>query len=207
MVISPNGNEDWGINSSQTITWSETIDDTDVSITLYKGGVLDSTTPTIVAGSASGTDNNNDGSYTWSVPSTQTLGTDYKIKICGATSTTSCDESNYNFSIVSPITVTSPNGGEEWSADSSYTITWSEDITDTYVSIKLYKNGAFDSNIDTSELNDGSYTWNISSSQAVASDYTVKICGTTNTSTCDESNSNFSISSDTEATTIFPQFL
>ena len=44
-----------------------------------------------------GSDNN--GFYSWDIPVAQTVGTDYKIKICGMSSTTICTESPSYFTI------------------------------------------------------------------------------------------------------------
>ncbi len=75
-VISPNGGENWQAGSSQTIKWSYTGNPgSDVEIELLKSGVVDTVIiPSTPIGS------NGSGSHTWTIPSTQTPGTDYQQK-------------------------------------------------------------------------------------------------------------------------------
>lgn len=99
-IISPNGGEAWLPGSVQIITWisTGTTLGPNVKIELWKGGILNQqivfSTP-------------NTGSYTWTVPTTLTLDTNYKIRIMGCTLdpiTSKCtaypaDMSNSNFTI------------------------------------------------------------------------------------------------------------
>ncbi len=76
-----------------------------MKIELLKAGVVNRVITTSTA---------NDGNYDWTIPSTQTLGTDYKIRITSTTYPEITDSSNANFAITTAeeLTVTSPNGGE-----------------------------------------------------------------------------------------------
>ncbi len=91
------------------------------------------------------------------------------------------------------ITVTSPNGGQNWAAGSSQTITWSS--TETVGNVKIEystNNGNSWSTIVASTSNDGTYSWtvpDVSSSQCL-----VRISETDGTPT-DTSDSVFSITS------------
>jgi len=158
---------------------------------LYKGGYYDST---IVSSTS------NDGSYSWSILSSQTAGTDYKIKITSMSDTSVYDWSNEYFSIISAetptITVTSPNGDESWQQGTTHTISWSStgDVG-SYVKIELYKGGTFDTTITSSTSNDGSYSWGILSSQTPGADHKVKITSTSDSNIYDYSDSYFSITS------------
>jgi len=91
------------------------------------------------------------------------------------------------------ITVTSPNGGENWQGGANHTITWTSSGTVGNVKIDFSSdNGSTWSTIITSTANDGTYTWtvpNVSSSQCL-----VRI-EETDGSPSDTSNSVFSISS------------
>ena len=62
------------------------------------------------------------------------------------------------------LTVTSPNGGEEWANGSSHNITWNHSGTPlTNVKLELStNNGSSYSTIVASTPNDGSYTWTVS---------------------------------------------
>ena len=92
------------------------------------------------------------------------------------------------------ITVTDPNGGETLSSGDTFNITWDSNASSN-VSIKLYVNSSFNSNITTNTSNDGSYYWNIPSSIAQGSNYKIKITSTSNSNVYDYSDGTFSISS------------
>jgi hypothetical protein len=90
-VTSPNGGESWHRGTSQNITWDSVGDvGPDVRIELYKGGSLNLK---IISSTA------NNGSYNWSIPSDQTIDSDYKIKIASASNPALFDESDDYFSI------------------------------------------------------------------------------------------------------------
>jgi len=187
-VTSPNGGENWQRGTSHNISWSSSGNvGSYVKIELYKGGVRNRT----ISSSTS-----NDGSYSWSIPSGQTTGSDYKVKITSTSNSSYYDYSNNNFSITEPpsITVTSPNGGESWQRGTSHNITWSSSgDVGSYVKIELYKGGVRNRTISSSTSNDGSYSWSIPSGQTTGSDYKVKITSTSNSSYYDYSNNNFSM--------------
>ena len=105
----------------------------------------------VPSGSTGGT-----GSYTWPISTTQTPGNDYTIRITSTTNPTYTDVSNSPFSIVTEpplasITVTSPNGGENWQQGSSPLIQWSYtgDVGST-VRIELLKPGVLNQVINAS---------------------------------------------------------
>lgn len=77
-VINPNGGENWarGTTTAKTIKWTKYGQPgTNVKIELYKAGVLNSVISSLTP---------NDGQYSWYIPTSQTIGTDYKIKISSA---------------------------------------------------------------------------------------------------------------------------
>ncbi len=91
-VLSPNGGESWKQGSTHTISWSKTNGTGSyVKIELWKGTMLKNTINSYTA---------NDGSYSWTIPTSQALGTDYKIKV-KSVSTAHADMSNNYFKIVS----------------------------------------------------------------------------------------------------------
>ncbi|MCH7973564.1 MAG: hypothetical protein IH949_06710, partial [Bacteroidetes bacterium] len=180
-VTSPNGGENYRTGSSQTITWTDNISE-DVKIELFKGGVFNST---IIASTPS------DGSHPWTVPEVAD-GSDYTLVITSTTEGTVTDVSDAEFSIFNPvITVTSPNGGENYRTGSSQTITWTDNISED-VKIELFKGGVFNSTIITSTPSDGSHPWTVPV-VADGSDYTLVITSTTTGTVTDVSNANFSI--------------
>lgn len=90
-VISPNGGEKWVRGNVHMITWSSVgSPGAYVKIELMKGGVLNRVISSNTA---------NDGSHSWTIPSTQTAGTDYKIRITSTSYSSISDSSNNNFAI------------------------------------------------------------------------------------------------------------
>jgi len=187
-VTSPNGGQQWVRGTYHSITWTSAGNPgANVKIELLKGGAVNR----VISSSTA-----NDGSYGWTIPSTQTLGTDYKIRITSTTISVCTDSSNSNFAITAgALTVTSPNGGQNWARGSVHSITWtSVGSPGAYVKIELLKGGVVNLVISSSTANDGSYSWTIPSTQTVGTDYKIRITSTSITSITDSSNSNFQIS-------------
>src|SRR4030043_76105 len=91
IVNSPNGGESWQRGTSHNITWDSVGDiGSAVRIELYKGGVLNLK----ITGSAP-----NNGSYDWTIPSDQTIDSDYTVKITSTSNPAFFDDSNDYFSI------------------------------------------------------------------------------------------------------------
>ncbi|MBN1638579.1 MAG: hypothetical protein JW866_06420, partial [Ignavibacteriales bacterium] len=178
----PNGGEVLNKNVLYTITWDDNLSE-NVRIELYKGGVFNST---IINSTPS------NGSYDWTIPIGLTTGTDYRIRITSTTNGTLYDESNADFSIRDAIIITYPNGGEILNKNTSYKITWNDNLSEN-VKIDLYKGGVFDSEIVNSTTSNGSYDWTIPSGVVTGTDYRIRITSTTNGLLYDESNANFTI--------------
>lgn len=102
------------------------------------------------------------------------------------------------------ITVTSPNGGEDWTAGSMHNVTWNyTDDPGTQVKIELLKDGAVNTVISSGTPvgteGAGSYSWTIPGNQAPGSDYTVRVTSTSDSSCTDTSDGNFSITAPSHA--------
>ena len=94
-VVSPNGGESWKRNSTHAIIWSYTGNPGSyVKIELLKGGAVNR-----VITSSTGIGSGGSGSYSWRIPSNQTLGSDYKIRVTSTSNGSYTDTSNNNFSI------------------------------------------------------------------------------------------------------------
>jgi len=92
-VTDPDGGESWQRGTSHDITWDSAGNPgSNVKIELYKGGSFNRT----ITSSTS-----NDGTYNWSIVSSQTVGTDYKVKITSTSNSSYNDYSNSDFSITS----------------------------------------------------------------------------------------------------------
>lgn len=59
------------------------------------------------------------------------------------------------------ITVTSPNGGERWNKDGTYTITWTSERVSGDLRIQLYKDGRNLGRLESNVRNTGRYIWTI----------------------------------------------
>jgi len=92
------------------------------------------------------------------------------------------------------ITVTYPNGNENWNKGESYDITWTNTsgVGDN-VKLELYKYGGLHANIVTTVANTNSYTWVVPSTVDDDYGYKVKISDVSTPSTNDLSDGDFSI--------------
>ena len=95
---------------------------------------------------------------------------------------------------VPEITLTSPNGGEDWELDTTHIITWTSSNTSGNVKIELYDNGVFYNTIIASTTDDETYGWNIPAAYDAGTQYTVKIEDVTDPGTYDDSDANFALS-------------
>lgn len=186
-VVSPNGGENWVIGTTHNIKWSPHNHNTNVKIELFKAGILNRTI------SVSTT---NDGSNSWKIPSTQALGSDYRVKITNLSNMADYDFSDANFAIISPnITVVTPNGGENWARRHAFTIKWDHlGNTGSHVRIELFRGNTLSRRISSNANNDGSYRWTIPFSQAIDSNYRIKISSTSHSEFFDWSDNYFRIS-------------
>jgi subtilisin family serine protease len=189
----------WSRGSAYTIKWTGFGAIQNVRIELYKGGTLNS----VISDSAP----NAAGSFTWTVPAGQALGSDYKVRVTSASNFAVFDESDNFFTIGSAppsgtITLTYPNAaGISWSAGSSYTITWaSTGSPGSSVKIDLLKGGVLNTTISASTENDGSYSWTVPSSQAAGVDYKIRVASTANGAILDESDAAFAITAAPQGT-------
>jgi len=185
-VTVPNGGESWAIGTSQTLTWSSTNLTGNVKIELSTDG--GATFPTTIAASTA-----NDGTELWTVsgPVTSTA----RIRISSVTTPTVTDMSNANFIIVQPtITVSAPNGGENWYIGSSQNILWTSSYISGNVKIELSTDGGstYPTVISASTANDGTEPWTVSG--PLTSTARVRISSVVTPSVLDVSNANFTLS-------------
>jgi hypothetical protein len=187
-VISPNGGENWLRGATHTIKWSSTGNHrTNVGIELFKAGVLNRIITVSTA---------NDGYKSWTIPSAQVAGTDYKIKIINMSNLADYDFSDNNFTISGPsITIMSPNGGENWARSTTHVIKWnSVGNTGSRVKIELFRRGTLSRTISSRTSNNGYYGWTVPLSQTLDSNYKIRITSVSNSGYYDWSNNYFRIS-------------
>ncbi len=186
-ITSPNGGESWYATGAFNITWSSV---GSVSNNLKLEYTLNGTTWTQIATALA-----NSGTYAWTVPDSASL--TCKVRITDNTRVTVTDTSNTDFSIAAPtITLTSPNGAEEWVVGTAHDITWTSVGTNNSIKNNLtlqYSKDNFATNmsISTAQANDGVFTWTIPDD--VSATVKVKIFDASRPATVDTSNANFSI--------------
>lgn len=185
-VLTPNGGENWVKGTPNTITWTSDVIG-NVRISLLKNGVQYS----LIAASVP-----NNGTYTWLIPAGLAIGSDYKVKISSSANSLISDVSDATFSLISgggtTITLTSPNGGESWTAGTSNIITWTSDVTGN-LRITLLKNGIQYAIIAGALPNTGTYSWLIPAWVVSGADYSVKIASCLDPLLTDVSDANFAI--------------
>ncbi|MEJ2195723.1 MAG: Ser-Thr-rich GPI-anchored membrane family protein, partial [Ignavibacteriaceae bacterium] len=184
IVTVPNGGESWQRGTSHTIRWTDNIPG-NVKIDLYRDV---NTFETQIASTTQSS-----GSYNWVIPAGTTPGSNYRIRITSVDNTSIFDISDTTFEIFAgSITISTPNGGENWVAGTSQDIFWEDNINEN-ITIDLYKGGSFHSVISSSTGSDGSKGWEIPFTLESGSDYKVKITSVDNPAISDMSDSNFTI--------------
>ena len=140
-----------------------------VKIELLKNNSLNRTISSYTSKGSNGS-----GSYNWAIPSTQTPGSDYRIRVTSYSNSSVKDIGDADFTITPPpppeIIVTFPDGSEILEAGTARTIRWNYngDIG-SYVKIELLKNNVLTRTISSytskGSNGSGSYNWTIPSTQ------------------------------------------
>jgi hypothetical protein len=73
------------------------------------------------------------------------------------------------------LKVTTPNGGQKWTAGKSYALKWSKGNAGKYIRIRLLKSGRHYRWITKKTPNDGRYVWKIPTSVVASSNYKIRI--------------------------------
>ncbi len=168
-VTSPSAGSSWEVGTTQSIAWTKTGSLSDyVQIELYKGAAkaLDIAATT-----------ENDGAYSWALPTTLTAGTDYTVKVTTSDAAYSDFSDAFAVTVTAPaITVTSPAAGASWSVGTAQSIAWTKaGALDDTVKIELYKGGLKTLDIAAATENDGAYSWTLPTSLAAGSDYVIRV--------------------------------
>jgi len=185
-LTAPDGGESWEGASSQDITWSSTGAITNVKLEYSKDN-FGSDVNTIVASTT------NDGTYAWTIP--DDVDSSVWVRVSDASDADVNDVSDANFAIATlrTVTLTAPNGAEEWEATTSHDITWSS--TGDITNVKLeYSKDNFASDVNTivaSTTDDGTYAWTVPSD--VSSTVRVRVSDASDADVNDVSNADFSI--------------
>ena len=151
-ILTPNGHEEWQIGSEQNITWQSVKIEDDVKIELSRDS---GQTWEPITDAASNT-----GSLAWQVSAPASAMALIKISAGDV-----FDISDDFFSIIEPpeITVTAPNGGEEWTMGTKQTITWTSVNSSGAVRIEMSRDtGATWETVVDSTQDTGEYEWLVS---------------------------------------------
>ena len=152
VVGAPNGGEIWLQGTSHDITWvTDNVTNVKLDYTTDDGA-----TWVEIAASVDATL----GTYAWTLPVADSP--TCLVKISDAADATAFDVSDATFSIVSPyVTLTAPNGGEEWQVGEDYEITWDSGFISN-VQIEYTSDGTTWTELAASvDATLGTYTWTI----------------------------------------------
>lgn len=143
-VTSPNGGENLVWGNTYTIVWNDTGFSSNVSSPAYEVSLYmqDGVRISGVIGNVEG-----NTSLSWATGSFLTgagghlIGYgagSYKIQVVRTDWADEWDQSDNSFNIISPINVTSPNGGETWVVGNTYHITWTTigDIPEVQIGLR-----------------------------------------------------------------------
>jgi len=177
-VLSPNGGEQWQIGNTYPITWVSAMLSGSFEVALMRG--TDPVPALVIEPSFPGIMQLN-----WTIPATVLPGHNYKIRVRIPTTTGTFDLSDGYFSImgdiippVSPLNITSPNGGEIWVKGTMQTITWTDLDTDGTVNIflmRLHNNQTSRRIIARDVPNTGSFNWRVPRVVPVGRGYKIAI--------------------------------
>jgi hypothetical protein len=150
----PNGGEVWFTQTAANIYWTATDAGATVRIEISRDS--GATWSTITSGTG------NDGDYMWVVSGP--VSSDCRISVTSVSYPSVSDTSDADFGITERrITVTEPNGGEEWLVGATGAIRWTALNTGATVSVELSRDdGASWSTISASTNNDGWFDWPVS---------------------------------------------
>jgi len=190
-VTAPVGGDSWEVGSLHSITWYATSGITDVKLEYSTNSGTNWTN--IV------TSTPNTGSFPWNIPNKPSSNTAL-IRVTDISNTSVLDMSDL-FSTSTSLTVTSPNGGENWEVGSLQSITWNASPGISNVKIEYSTNGGGSwLSLVASTFNTGVYGWK--PPDAPYNTCRIKITDATNLSITDMSNNNFALTSSINA--IYP---
>ena len=180
-VLSPNGGEKWGVNTTQNITWTYngTVPEVKIEYSVDGGATFNLITAT-----------QNTGSYAWYIP--DNISAQMKVRVSDLADSTAYDVSDGNAKILARFTLNTPNGGEELTVGEDYNVTW--DCIGTVANVKLdysLDNFANSILIVSSTPNDGSYTWKVPNNPSTT--VKLRVMSATDSDAYDISNNNFTI--------------
>ena len=160
-VTNPNGGNTLYVCQTYTVTWTQTGSPSNYWNIDYSAN--NGASWTTVASNLLVTN----GQFVWTVPNIQT--NQALVRVTDANNAAVTDASNAVFTINVPITVTSPNGGQSWTALTSQNITWNTQGTSNFFNLYYSVDaGASWITIATNyNTTGGTYSWNVPNNPSI----------------------------------------
>jgi uncharacterized protein (TIGR02145 family) len=152
-LLAPNGGESWQVGSTHNILWtSSNITNAEIELTTNNG-----TSWTTIIGSTPASS----GSYSWTIPNNPS--TQCMIKLSDPSDSTIKSISTSSFTIWIPtISLSSPNGGENWKVGEIDTIKWSSThVTNARIDYTTDDGANWTNIIGSTSASAGYYIWKI----------------------------------------------
>jgi hypothetical protein len=151
-VVSPNGGENWRVDSNAVIKWIS-FDISNVKIEYTTDDGVNWTTVSFSEPDAP-------KEYSWQVPNV--ISNNVKVKLSSVDNSSIFDISDASFRIYKPtLTLTAPNGGEEWRANTPHDITWtSTDIASVNLDYSTDNGDTWENIVSGAPANTQKYVWN-----------------------------------------------
>jgi subtilisin family serine protease len=190
-VTSPNTAVNWGVGSSQRITWAHNLGSTTkVKVEISRN---DGATYSVLKSSVQ--NSTSSGGFKWTV--TGPTSTAVRIRVSSTDGQVS-DVSDVSFTIANPfVQVTSPNGGESWAPGKTGAVLWNDNLGDLdRVEIRLSTDGgsSYPTVLDSRAVADGSAGFAVQP-QWLSNTARIRIAWLRNSNVSDDSDANFKITS------------
>ncbi|MBT8390663.1 MAG: T9SS type A sorting domain-containing protein [Ignavibacteria bacterium] len=183
-VIAPNGGEVWTGLDQQDITWtSQDITNVKIEYSTDNGGAWLDVIASVPAAS---------GTYSWTIPDTPSA--ECLVRISDASNASINDVSDATFTILSgpSITVITPNGGENWVANTDHDISWTrQDVSLVKIEYSTDNGGVWLDVITSTPAVFGNYNWTVPNTPSTQC--LVRISDVSNPSVFDVSDGTFTI--------------
>ena len=153
-VLSPNGGEVIGLATTVEVTWNSAGVTGDIKLSVHENNEAKTYVKTIENTAP------NTGSYMWEVSGSTDEGSNFVVRARSVDETSIKDYSDAVFTIVNPIQVVAPNGGETLHEGDEVNVQWTAPGVGA-VKLSLHKGTSFYKTIATETANDGTFLWTI----------------------------------------------
>ncbi|MGE5308174.1 MAG: hypothetical protein ACM3OC_03740, partial [Deltaproteobacteria bacterium] len=193
-VTAPNGGEQWGVGTSQNITWTRAGSIATVKLEYSTNAFADETHTALINNAVPGANL----SYAWTIP--DAIGSTLKVRITDGSNASVFAVSASSFRIKGSLTMTSPTGGESWIVGTAHPVTWSTQGTVNNVKLEYSTDAAATWNlIIAAVVNSGTYSWTIP--DAISSQCRVRVSDSTDSTASSMTANNFKIRGNLTITT------